>query len=150
MFFWKAVQGIFKIALRLRNQHVFRRQSLAILIVLNALTLKQVFWKTKAFLEKLQYCFSVESTRLKAQNLYTKLPCQRPTLKKNIMGSRKWPCLYFWTFYFSLRIFYKEVIWCTTYQKSSYSCISFIWGKFFPVSILKDFPKKWVSRFWRQ
>ena len=43
----KTLLGIFKIALRLRDQHVFMRQSLEILNVFNTLDLKQIFWKTK-------------------------------------------------------------------------------------------------------
>ena len=49
--------------------------------------------------------------------------------------------LLFWKFCFSLRIYFKELIWCTnnpnvhiyTFRKRW----SFIWGWFFPVSILK-------------
>ena len=41
------VQGILKIALRLGDQQVFMWQSVEILNVFNALTLKQIFQKTE-------------------------------------------------------------------------------------------------------
>ena len=57
--------------------------------------------------------------------------------------------LFFRKFCFILRTFYKELIWCTnhpnvhihTFQKRW----SFVWGCFFPVSILKHF----LSTFYR-
>ena len=54
----------FKIALRLRDRHVFMWQSLGILSVFNTLTLKQIFWKTKFFFKKLEYHFLVEGTKI--------------------------------------------------------------------------------------
>ena len=39
-------------------------QSVKILNVFNTLTLKQIFWETKAFFEKLGYGFLVESTKI--------------------------------------------------------------------------------------
>ena len=60
--------------------------------------------------------------------------------------------LFFWKFCFSLRTSYKEFIWCTndpndhihTFRKRC----SYIWGCFFPVSILKrkiHYPFKWIQ-----
>ena len=51
MLLYKTVLGIFKIALRLRDQHVFMFQSLGILNVLNALILKYISEKLKLFLK---------------------------------------------------------------------------------------------------
>ena len=48
----KAVLGIFKIALRLRDRHVFMWKSVEILNVFIALILKQILWKMKTFLKK--------------------------------------------------------------------------------------------------
>ena len=56
------VPGIFKIALRLRDQHIFIRQSLDILTVFNTFTLQQILWIKKTFFKKLEYRFLVEST----------------------------------------------------------------------------------------
>ena len=58
------VPGIFKIALRLRDQHIFIRQSLDILTVFNTFTLQQILWIKKTFFKKLEYRFLVESTRI--------------------------------------------------------------------------------------
>ena len=60
------VIGIFEIALRLRDWHVFMRPSLEIENVFTNLTLKQVFWKTKTFSKKLEYRFLVESAKIKS------------------------------------------------------------------------------------
>ena len=51
VWFYKTVSGIFKIAFRLWDRHIFMWQPLEILNVCNVLTLKQVwkqnlFWKT--------------------------------------------------------------------------------------------------------
>ena len=35
-----------------------------ILIGSNTLNLKQIFWKTKSFFKRLEYCFIVESTKI--------------------------------------------------------------------------------------
>ena len=49
--------------------------------------------------------------------------------------------LFFQKFCFSLRISYKELIWCTNHPNvhihTFVKCWSFIWGRFFPVSIFK-------------
>ena len=58
------VLGIFKIALRLRDQQVFMWQSLEILHVFNTLALKQNFWKKKSLFKKLDDRFLVESTKI--------------------------------------------------------------------------------------
>ena len=62
-FFWKMVLGDFKRALHLKDQHVFIWQSLKILNVLDILDLKQIFWKIKVFLKKLEYhyLFKIEN-----------------------------------------------------------------------------------------
>ena len=56
------VLGILKIALRLRDRNDFMWQSMEILNDFNTLILKQIFWKTKTFFQKLEYSFLVEST----------------------------------------------------------------------------------------
>ena len=58
------VPGIFKIALRLRDRHIFIRQSLDILTVFNTFTLQQILWIKKNFFKKLEYRFLVESARI--------------------------------------------------------------------------------------
>ena len=58
------VLEIFKVVLRLRDRDVFMWQSVKVSSVFNTLTLKQIFWKTKTFLKKLEYSFLVETTKI--------------------------------------------------------------------------------------
>ena len=58
------VLGIFKVALGLRDRHVFMWQSEEILNVFNTLILIQIFYKTKTFFKKLEYRFLVETTKI--------------------------------------------------------------------------------------
>ena len=141
------VLGIFKIALRLRNRHVFMWQSVKILNVFNTLTLKHIFWKTKTFFKKLKYRFLVESTKIKnALFLYKAAISEVINVKTNRMVTTKDGVLpvtnlFFWKFYFSLRASYNELIWCTNNPNAHIltpcKCWAFIWRCFFPVSILK-------------
>ena len=50
--FLEITLGIFKIALRLGDRYLFMRQSVKIFKVFNTLTLKQIFWKIKTFVQK--------------------------------------------------------------------------------------------------
>ena len=81
---------IFKIALRLRDQHVFMLQSVEILNLVNTLTLKQIFWKTKTFFKKLEYRFLVESTKIENASFLYKTALSEANVKTNRMGSTKW------------------------------------------------------------
>ena len=80
MFLWKTILRVFKIALRLRDRHVFMWQSLEILNVCNNITLKQFFWKTKSFLKKLEHHFLVQSTT----NENAKFPYETALSKANV------------------------------------------------------------------
>ena len=84
-------------------------------------------------------------------HFHTKLPHQKPLLRQIECGVQSGSIikngilpvtnLFFWTFYFSLRTSYKELIWCT--NDPNYHILifckgwSFILRCFFPVSILK-------------
>ena len=81
--------GIFKIALRLRDRHVFRRQSLEILNVFDNLILN-FFWKTKTFLKKLEDRFLVESTMIENATIPHKTVLSKANAKTNRMKIRKW------------------------------------------------------------
>ena len=83
------------------------------------LTLKQIFWKTKFFSQKLEYRFYLKVLWLKTHHFHTKLPCQKPILRQ----IEKWVQIgpiakngvttsFFWKFGFSLRTSYKELFWC--------------------------------------
>ena len=86
------VLGIFKIALRLRDRHVFMQQFLEILNVFNAAIGKQIFWKTKSFLKKLEYCFLVESTKIKNGSFPCKAALPKANFKTNRMVSTRLTC----------------------------------------------------------
>ena len=78
----ETVLEIFKMAIRLRDRHVFMWQSVEILNVFNTLILKQKFWKTKTFFKKLEYRFLTENTSLKTHHFHTNLPYQKPMLRQ--------------------------------------------------------------------
>ena len=115
--------GIFKLALRLRDRHVFMRKSVENLNVFNTLTLKQTFWKSKAFFRKLEYRFLVESTKIEKASFPFKTAISESNVKTNRMASTKWTyhkeqsfasnySIFFESFCFSLRTSSKELIWC--------------------------------------
>ena len=84
------VLGIFKIALRLRDWHVFMWQSVKVSNVFNTLTLKQIFWKTKTFFKKLEYRFLVESTKIENASFPYKTAISEANVKTNRMVTTKW------------------------------------------------------------
>ena len=82
--------GIFKIALPLRDRHVFMWQSVKVSNVFNTLTLKQIFWKTKTFFKKLEYRFLVESTKIENASFPYKTAISEANVKTNRMVTTKW------------------------------------------------------------
>ena len=126
-------------------------QSVEMFNVFNTLTLKQIFWKTQTFFKKLEYCFLVESTKIENASFPYKTALSEVNVKKNRIKSTKWTCrsfasnyfiFFFWKFCFSLRTSYKELFWCTNDPNVNVHTFckrwDFIWGWFFPVSILKE------------
>ena len=82
------------------------------------LTLKQIFWKTKTFFKKLEYCFLVVSTKIENASLPYKTAISEANIKTNGMASIKQTYhkerssatnnfVLFFKFYFSLRTYYK-------------------------------------------
>ena len=67
-------------------------QSLNILSVFNTLTLKQIFWKTKTFFEKLEQSFLVESTKIENASFPYKTAVSEANVKANKMVTTK--CTY--------------------------------------------------------
>ena len=126
-------------------------QSLEILNIFSTLNLKQIFWKMKTFFEELDYRFLVESTKIENAIFPYKTALTEANVNTNGMGSIKWTFYkersfsrnYFISriFCFSLRTFFKDLIWCTNYPIVHIHTFrkrwSFIWGCFFPVSIIK-------------
>ena len=61
-----------------------------VLNVLNTLSLKQIFWKGRVFLKKLEYCFLVESTQIENTSFPYKTTISEANVKANRMVSTKW------------------------------------------------------------
>ena len=94
----KSVLGIFKIALRLRDRHVFMSQSVKVSNVFNTLTLKQIFWKTKTFFKKLEYRFLVETTKIENTSFPFKTALSEANVKTNRIATTKWTYHKEWSF----------------------------------------------------
>ena len=65
-------------------------QSVKILNIFNTLTLKQIFWKTKTFLKKLEYRFLVESAKIENTSFPYKTAVSEANVKANRMVTTKW------------------------------------------------------------
>ena len=68
-------------ALLLRDRHASMWQSLAILSIFNALILKKNFLKNENILQKLEYGFSVERTKIENETF----PCKTALSEANVM-----------------------------------------------------------------
>ena len=124
-------------------------QLLKILIVFDCLTLKQIFWKTKALFKKLEYSSLVESTKIENASFLYKTAISEANVKTNKTVTTKWTyrkersfatTLFFWKFSFSLRTSYKELICCTNNPNAHICTFCKRWSFicFFPLSILKS------------
>ena len=143
------VLGIFKIAFRLRDRHVFMWQSGKISHVFNTLTLKQISWQMKTFFKKLEDCLLVETTEIENTSFPFKTALSETNVETNRMATTKItkkgvllvPTLYFWKFFSSFRTSWKELTWCTSNPNVHIRIFryrsSLILGCFFAVSILK-------------
>ena len=153
--------GIFKIAFRLKDGHVFMRQLVEVLNDFSILTLKQISWKTRTFFKKLGYRFLVESTKIEKASFPYKTAISNPDVKTNRIDSTKWTyhkewslaisCLIILRFCFSLRTSYKELIWCCNDPNAHTATFCkhwrFIWRCYFLVSILKCSQKRLEGTF---
>ena len=87
-------------------------QSVKVSSGFNTLTLKQIFWKTKTYFKKLEYCLLVEITKIENTSFPFKTAQSEANVKTNRMATTKWT-------------YYKERIFASKY---------FIFvGKFVPV-----------------
>ena len=55
--------------------------------VFNTLTLKQIFWKTKTFSEKLEYSFLVETTKIESTSFPFKTALSETSVQTNRMAT---------------------------------------------------------------
>ena len=65
-------------------------QPVKILNVFNISTLKQIFWKTKTLLRKLEDRFLVESTKIESASFPYKTAISEANVKTNRMVTTKW------------------------------------------------------------
>ena len=82
-------------------------------------SLKQIFWKTKLFFKKLEYCLLVKSTKFEYKTFPYKTALSESSVKVNRNGEYKMDLsqrtefyqtnLFTWKFCFSLRASYKRV-----------------------------------------
>ena len=127
---------------------------LEILNVFNTLNLKEIFWKTQIFFEKLEYLFLVESNisilncSVRSLMLRQIEWCvQNGLITKN--GVLPGTTLFFRIFCCSLRTLYKKLIWCTNHPNVHIHTFRkrwcFIWGCFFPVSTSGAINMRWAG-----
>ena len=114
-FFEKPVLEIFKIALRLRDQHVFMWQSVKVSNVFNTLTLRQIFWKKKTFFQKLEHCFLVETTKIENISLPFKTAPSEANVKANRIATAKWTYIKKWSLPVTTLFFWKS---CSSFRTS--------------------------------
>ena len=139
----KKVLGIFKVALRLRDRHVFMWRPQEILNVFTTLYLKLIFWKTETFFKKLAYHFLVRSTNIESVIFSHKTALLEANVKAGRVGSTKWTYHKGRSFSSNYVIFLKilfqsmnsskELISCTNYPDGhihTYNRWSFIWRRF--------------------
>ena len=65
-------------------------QSVKVLNVFNALTLIQIFWKTKTFLKNLTYHFLVETAKIENTSFPLKTALSEANIKTIKMATTKW------------------------------------------------------------
>ena len=73
-------------------------QSVKVSNIFNTLTLKQIFWKTKTFLKKLEYRFLVETTEIGNPSCPFKTALSESNVKTNRMETTKWTYQKEWSF----------------------------------------------------
>ena len=95
--------------------------SLDVLNVLNTLTLKQIFWKTKTFFKKLEYRFLVESTNVENTIFQYKIDLSETNVKTNSMGIVNWTYHKEQSCSSKYFIVLKMLIWCTNYHVHIYA-----------------------------
>ena len=65
-------------------------QSVKVSNVFKTITLKQTFWKTKTFFQKLEFNFLVESTKIENTSFSFKSALSGANVKTNRMTITKW------------------------------------------------------------
>ena len=82
-------------------------QSVKVSNVFNILTLKQIFWKTKSFVKKLEHRFLVETTKTENISFPFKTALSETNVKTNRMATTKLTYHNEWSFASNYFIFWK-------------------------------------------
>ena len=138
----KTVLGIFKVALHLRDRHVFMWRPLEILDVFTTLYLKLSFWKTKTFFKKLKYHFLVWSTNIESAKFLHKTALSEANVRAGGAGSTKWTYHKGQSFSSNYGIFLKILFQSTNSSKELIRCTNY------PNGHVHTFYKRW-SFIWR-
>ena len=77
--------------------------------IFNTFTLKQIFWKTKTFFKKLEYCFLVETTKIENTSFPFKTDLSEANVKTNRMATTKWTFHKKWSFASNYFIFFENL-----------------------------------------
>ena len=125
------------------------------------LTLKPNSSKTETFFKKLEYSFLVVVTRIENTLFPYKTIQSKINVMTNRMRSTRWTyheersfASNYFIFlkrkiFFSIRTSYKVLIWCTNHLNLHIHTFrklwGFIWGYFFPLSILKGSSSNFIS-----
>ena len=119
--------------------------------IFNNLTLKQIFWKTKTFFKKLDYCFLVGTTKIESTSFPFKSAPSEANVKTNRMATTKWTSTKSGVLPVTTLFFLKI---CSSLRTSSPRTNvhvrifrkrwSLILGCFFPVNILKIWHKTFI------
>ena len=86
------------------------RQSVKVSKVFNTLTLKQIFWKTKTFMKKLEYRLLVEATKIQNTSFPFKTALSEANVKTNRMATTKWTYHKEWSFASNYLIFLGNLV----------------------------------------
>ena len=78
--------------------------------IFNTLTLKQIFWKTKTFFKKLEYCFLVEATKIENTPFSFKAALPEAGVKTNRMATAKWSYHKEWSFVSNYFTFFRKFV----------------------------------------
>ena len=84
-------------------------QSVKVSNAFNILPLKQIFWKTKAFSENLEYRFLVETTKIENTSFLFKAALSEANVKTNRTATTKWTYYKEWSFASNYFIFLENL-----------------------------------------
>ena len=84
-------------------------QSVKVSDLFNTLTLKQIFWKTKTFIKKLEYHFLVKTTKTENTSFLFETALLEADVKTNRMATTKWTYHKGWSFASNYFIFLENL-----------------------------------------